>query len=459
MTVAARAERRLLRGWGRALGSVAEVIPVACTEDVVATLADGGARGAVPRGLGRSYGDAALNAGGHVLDTTSLRGATPPALRGDRVTVDAGASIGELVRDLVPRGWFVPVTPGTRHVTVGGAIAADVHGKNHPTDGSFGRHVESFRLVTPAGVHEVDDRTDPETFRATVGGMGLTGVITRATLRLRPVETAHMRVTDQRVDDLDATLAALESAAARYAVAWIDASVGGTRLGRGVVSTADHALRHELPASEDRDPLALGPERRPVAPPVPVRLVHRASVRLFNRLRWQAAPRRPTARVAPLTSFFYPLDRVSDWPVLYGPRGFVQYQFVVPPGEARLLTAVLEALVREPVPCGLAVLKRLGPGDGAPLSFPMEGWTLAVDLPVAVPRLRELVTGFDRAVAAAGGRVYLAKDACLSPDTFPTMYPHVDSWQRVRDRVDPERRLRSDLGRRLGLTPEGGDAG
>lgn len=449
------AERRVLSGWGRTLRSASDVLPVACPGEVAAALDDGTARGVAPRGLGRSYGDAALNAGGHVLDTTGLKGPLALDLATGRVTVGAGTSIGELAQAVVPEGWFVPVTPGTAHVTVGGAIAADVHGKNHPTDGSFGRHVDSFRLVTPEGVRDVDEHHDPDAFRATVGGMGLTGVVTRATLALRPVETATMRVTEHRAADLDAALDALASTPDRYAVAWLDTTATGTRLGRGVVSTAEHANVDELPEALRRHPLDLASRTPRAAPHSPVGLVNRGSVRMLNEMRWRAAPRRPTTRLTDVDTFFYPLDRVADWPTLYGPRGFVQYQLAVPPTCTGLLAAVLEALERDRIPCGLAVLKRFGAGDAAPLSFPVEGWTLALDLPAGHPRLRPLLAGFDEQVAAAGGRVYLAKDACLRPDAFGAMYPRLETWRRTRDRLDPRRRLRTDLARRLDLVADG----
>jgi decaprenylphospho-beta-D-ribofuranose 2-oxidase len=410
------------------------------------------ARGVVARGLGRAYGDAAQNAGGVVLDMTGLSGDARLDRAHGTVTVAAGTSLDALLRALVPAGWFVGVTPGTRFVTVGGAIASDVHGKNHHVDGGFGRWVERFTLASPSGVHEVEPGTD--LFWATLGGMGLTGVVTRATLRLLPVQTATMRVRTDRTPDLDGALALL-SGQDRYSVAWVDLLAQGAATGRAVVLRGEHAEAHEVPG---RDPLAwptAGP-RLPAPRWAPSGLLNRATVRAFNEAWYRAAPRSREA-LQPAPAFFHPLDGVAGWNRLYGSRGFLQYQLVVPTGAEDVLRRVVGRLSAAQVPSFLTVLKRLGAGGGG-LSFPVPGWTLALDLPSGVPDLARLLDDLDAEVAAAGGRVYLSKDARLRPDVLATMYPDLARWQAVQAGVDPHGVMRSDLSRRLPLLPSPGHA-
>ncbi|MFN2451965.1 MAG: FAD-binding protein [Candidatus Dormibacteria bacterium] len=446
--------RSVLTGWGRTAPTAAALMHPRGRAEVARLLADASPRGLIARGLGRAYGDAAQNGGGTVVSTARLDGAGSPGAEGF-VTVGAGAGLDALMQRFVPLGWTVPVSPGTRFVTVGGAIAADIHGKNHHRDGTFGAHVSSLRLETPTGPREVGATQDPELFWATIGGMGLTGVITEVTLRLHRVSSAWMRVDTDRADSLDDLLARMSGSddAYRYSVAWLDSLAAGRRLGRGVLTRGDVASADEVPASQRASALRFAPVSRLVAPPwVPDHLLNPLSVRAFNEAWFRRSPRRQRGRVMPFASFFHPLDGIRGWNRLYGASGFVQYQFVVPLGAEAALRAVLQRLADARVPSFLTVLKRFGPANSAPLSFPLAGWTLALDIPARVHGLGALLDTLDEVVAVAGGRVYLAKDSRLRPDVLSAMYPRLAEWRAARDAVDPDRVLQSDLNRRLDLT-------
>jgi decaprenylphospho-beta-D-ribofuranose 2-oxidase len=442
---------RLLTGWGGTAPTRAQVLSPADATAVAGVLGGAPARGVIPRGLGRSYGDAAQNAGGHVLDTTRLQAihAFDPAA--GVITADAGASLRRLLAEVVPAGWFLPVVPGTQHVTLGGAIAADIHGKNHHHDGTFGRHVRSAVLEAPGGERIVltPDGT-PDELWATTGGMGLTGVVTRATVALTPIATSWIAETTRRTADLDETMALMSAGDRRhrYSVAWIDCLARGRRFGRSVVMWGDHATVDELPAVRRADPLARRDGRATASAPwVPSGLVRRETVAAFNELYFRRAPR-SARRIVPLDRFFFPLDALKRWNRLYGRTGLLQYQLVVPFGREAALRTALEVLNRAGAPAFLAVLKRFGPEQG-PLSFPMPGWTLAMDLPAGAPALAPVLDRLDELVAEAGGRVYLAKDSRLRPDLLETMYRRLPAWRRVRETLDPDGTMRSDLARRL----------
>ncbi|WHM31190.1 FAD-binding oxidoreductase [Streptomyces sp. BPPL-273] len=442
-------------GWGRTAPTAARLIRPRTYEEAALAVRECGARGGIARGLGRAYGDAAQNAGGAVLDMTALDRVHAVDVAGGTVLCDAGVSLHRLMELLLPLGWFVPVTPGTRYVTVGGAIGADIHGKNHHVLGSFARHVVALELLTADGqVRTVTPGTP--LFDATAGGMGLTGVILTATLRLQPVETALMSVDTERAADLDDLMARLTATdhRYRYSVAWIDLLARGRATGRAVLTRGDHAPLDALPARSRarRAPLAFRTSRLPAAPDlVPDGLLGRTTVGLFNELWYRKSPRLSRGRLQRISTFFHPLDGVPHWNRIYGRGGFVQYQFVVGEGREEALRRIVRRISDHRCPSFLAVLKRFGEADPGWLSFPLPGWTLALDIPAGLPGLGAFLDELDEEVAEAGGRVYLAKDARLRPELLAAMYPRLDDFRALRAELDPHGVFVSDLARRLTL--------
>ena len=404
--------------------------------------------------MGRAYGDAAQNGGG-----TVVRLAPGPILldpRAGTVQVGAGVSLDELLRHVVPRGFFVPVSPGTRFVTVGGAIASDIHGKNHHADGTFGAHVDAMTMLLADGTRRtITSASDPLLWWATIGGMGLTGIIVEATVRLLPIETSRCLVLTERVPNLDSLLERMESGdhLHRYSVAWVDMVATGAHLGRAVLTRGDHATYDELVAEKPAagaDPLAFSPSGLAAVPRGVPNVLNRLAVRTFNEMWYRKAPVSHLG-LETITGFFHPLDMVGDWNRLYGRSGFLQYQFVVPFEAVETLRTIVGTVAASGHASFLAVLKRFGPESGGLLSFPTPGWTLTLDLPAGVAGLGGLVGDLDRMVLDAGGRHYLAKDATATPEIIRAGYPRLDEWLEVRRSVDPTGRWISDQARRLDL--------
>lgn len=448
--------RTLLSGFGRAAPSAATLVEVD-EEHLAAAIKDLPDRGGIARGLGRSYGDPAQNAGGHVLRLAPDNESITIDDAAGTVTVGAGVSIDELLAVLVPRGWFVPVTPGTRFVTIGGAIASDIHGKNHHVDGSFGNYVTRLRMMlADTTVVEIGPDRDPDLFWATVAGMGLTGVILDATFRLLPIETSRISVDTYRLANLDEVMSRMVESEAdfRYSVAWIDLLATGRHFGRGVLTNGEHATRDQLTPQQATSPLAYDVRQLVTMPPLvpPAGVINRASVTAFNEVWYRKAPRRRQGELQSIPTYFHPLDLIGDWNRVYGRQGFLQYQFVVPYEAEPVMRTIIERLSAARLPIFLVVLKRFGPGNAAPLSFPTRGWQLAIDIGANRRGLPDLLRHFDGLVLDAGGRHYLAKDYQTTPDAIRRGYPRLDDWLAVRERVDPTGVWASDLSRRLGLT-------
>ena len=445
-----KAEPKNLTGWGRTHPVSARVVHPSTLAELQELVRAAPSRTLIARGLGRSYGDAAQLDGGTVIELPAFNGIDLDPASGT-VTAGAGVSLDQILRVIVPAGFFLPVTPGTRNVTVGGAIATDVHGKNHHVDGSFGNHVQRLLLVDGSGsLRELTpDGEDAQFFWATVGGMGLTGVIVEATFSLIPITSSLISVDTTRFQDLESLMAAMVEADSnyRYSVAWVDSL---DPKGRGVLTCGDHAPAEALPKAQQDDPLYYDPKALAGAPSfLPGGLLNRFTVRAFNEAWYRKAPKHREGELQAIAPFFHPLDGVQDWNRIYGPAGFLQYQFAVPDESAHLVARTLEALRKVGAPSFLTVLKRFGAGNRGPLSFPIAGWTLAADVSAAVPGLLEVLDQLDEEVLAAGGRLYLAKDSRQSAKMFQASYSKLQRWLATSNPTGAPSLFSSDISIRL----------
>ena len=444
-----------LSGWGRFPVQTCRVFRPEKRSSLPAILASGAEPSYIARGLGRSYGDAALNAAGAVITFERLNrmiGFDPAT---GVLECEAGVTLAEILDTFLPGGHTLPVTPGTKFVTLGGAIANDVHGKNHHRVGTIGNFVLDFRLLTPGGDTITCSRErHSDVFWATIGGAGLTGLLLSARIRLQPVETAYIRVDSRKVPNFEEAIALMTESdhLYDYSVAWIDCLARGRTLGRSVLMRGNPARRTDLPARL-RNPLArrLPPERS-LALDFPSGLLNRFSVGAFNAAFYRMHRNR-TGQIVPMESYFYPLDSIRNWNRMYGRRGFVQYQLLFPlETSAKGLLEVLESVSRSGRGSFLGVLKRFGEANGGLFSFPFPGYTLALDLPVA-DGLVAFLKSLDTLVLRHGGRLYLGKDAVTSPESFAAMYPRLEEFRAIKARLDPENKLSSSLSRRLAITP------
>jgi len=441
-----------LAGWGANVRSDCVLVEPELPADVAPRV---DRAGSVARGLGRSYGDAALNAGRRVLGMHKVDRYLGFDEATGTLTCEAGVSLERIIADFAPRGWFPMITPGTKFVTVGGCIASDVHGKAHHAQGSFSVCVDAIRVLLASGEVVTASRTEnADLFWGTFGGMGLLGIVLTATIRLRKIETTYFRQKSVRANDLEGMLAALEEhdKTYPYSVATLDIFARGARLGRGVLAFGDHARLDELPAPLAQRPLLVsGPPKVTVPFELPEITLNPLTLRVLNALIQYK--QRSGGAFGHYEGFFYPLDIAAHWNRGYGRRGFTQYQFVIPfEGGLERMRALLETIVSAGELPFLNVLKRLGKESGGVLSFPREGYTFAIDFPIrqnTVALLRRL----DAMVLDAGGRVYLGKDSYVEAAMFRSMYPAVDDWLALKAKYDPGSVFTSDLGRRVGLVP------
>ena len=406
----------------------------------------------IARGGGRAYGDSALAP----VMLNSKRFNHVRAFNTDTgiIKVEAGLILADLLKAFVPQGWFAPVTPGTQFVSIGGMVASDVHGKNHHVDGSFGQHITELSLMLANGEIETCSPTNnSDLFHATIGGMGLTGIILTVSFRMTAVQSAWVRQETIRCDSLDAVMDEFEQSKHwKYTVAWIDCLSTDEEMGRSVLFRGEHATRAELSMDKSNAPLTLKPKRKLNVPfSFPPGVLNRWSVKAFNELYFRRAPEERTDFVDYQT-FFYPLDAIHNWNRIYGPKGFVQYQCVIPKARSReALQKLLGMIASAGEGSFLAVLKLFGPQDGM-LSFPSEGYTLALDFP-AKQSVFALLDRLDQVVLEHGGRIYLTKDARMSAHTFRSGYPALKQWQQIAAEHDPEGRWQSTQSQRLSIHP------
>lgn len=449
---------RRLSGWGRTAPTVAQVLATPDPEVIVKAVsqaADSPDRGVLARGLGRSYGDNAQNGGGLVVDMTALNRIHTINSDDALVDVDAGVNLDQLMRAALPLGLWVPVLPGTRQVTVGGAIACDIHGKNHHSAGSFGNHVRALDLLTADGQvrHLTPTGDDSELFWATVGGNGLTGIILRATIAMTPTETAYFIADGDVTNSLDETIAFHSDGTEdnyTYSSAWFDAISAPPKLGRAVISRGSLATVDQLPRKLQKAPLKFDAPQYFTAPDVfPNGLGNKYTFGMMTEL-WYRMGKTYRGKTQNLTQFYHPLDMVGEWNRAYGKVGFAQYQFVVPTEAVDEFKRIMVDIQRSGFPSFLNVFKLFGPGNEAPLSFPIPGWNVCVDFQIT-PGLNTFLDGLDKRVLEFGGRLYTAKDSRTTAENFHAMYPRIDEWISVRRSVDPDGVFASDMARRLEL--------
>lgn len=443
-----------MAGWGNFPKETCLTYRPETIKDVKSIVAEGNVSSIIPYGLGRSYGDTPLNKNSGVMVFDQLNHLLDFNEGTGILTCEAGVSLADLIDVFLPRGYFLPVTPGTTFVTVGGAIANDVHGKNHHVDGCFSEFVHSFELLLASGDVMICSREEnSEVFWATVGGIGLTGIILTAKIQLIEVESAYIDVTYEKARNIDEAFEKFveNDTNFKYSVAWIDCLSSGDSLGRSVLMRGNHTKRIDLPA-KIKNPYKL-PKDLPLKMPInaPSIALNKYTISAFNQVYYSSF--KNEQKMEHYGSFFHPLDIIDDWNKLYGKKGFIQYQAVIPktnnPKEA--MRELLTVLSEEKRASFLAVLKSSGAANNSYLGFMREGYTLALDIPIKNKGVFETIERLDEIVLAYEGRVYLAKDSTLDEKTFKTMYPQWDRFMKVKQQVDPEGRFSSSMARRIGL--------
>lgn len=447
--------QRQMEGWGRWPVVTAEVSRPESQAELARAVAESNGRGLLAYGLGRSYGDTALLPEGRMVVTSRLDRMLSFDPDSGWLEAEAGVSIEDILRVFVPRGFFPSVTPGTKFVTLGGAMGCDVHGKSHHVDGSFSNNVRAFDLLLSSGeVVHVTKETHPDLFKATAGGLGLTGIVLSVQFKLNKIDNPLIEMESVRVESLDHFFeVSADSGAFTHHMGWIDCVTRGKAMGRGIFMRGRHA-----PAGAEHT-AGLIDRIKDAAHPLlsvpmngPGWLLNHATIKAFNEVYFRRHPRGMKSSLVHYEPFFYPLDAVRNWNKIYGKRGFLQYQIVVPKSpDHRAMRAVLDAITNSGMGSFLAVIKEFGPLDNGWLSFPTPGITLALDFPNHGAPLLALLDRLDAITIEAGGRVYLGKDARLSQANFQRMYPEWQAWKAARDAADPRGLFRSSMGERLGL--------
>ncbi|XOV24830.1 FAD-binding oxidoreductase [Phnomibacter sp. MR] len=407
----------------------------------------------IPRGNGRCYGDASLAP--TVITTTKLNRFISFDTLNGILDCESGVTLDQVLEVIVPKGWFLPVTPGTKLITIGGAVGSDVHGKNHHVDGSFSNHIVDMDVILPGGeliVCSPDAHAD--LFWATCGGMGLTGLISRVKFRLKKIETSYIRQKQIKAANLDEIIRLFEEYKDyTYSVAWIDCLKKGKGFGRSILMLGEHAQLSDLTPAQQQQPLKVVNKtlfRFPLY--LPSIFLNKLSIGIFNFLFYLKNTKKEINNVVPYEPFFYPLDVIDEWNKMYGRKGFVQYQFVLPLNQKEGLANILHRITERGFASFLAVLKVFGKQDTM-IGFPMEGFTLALDIPIR-NGLFEFLDEMDKLVLEYGGRIYLSKDARMKAHTFQQSYPRLQEFKQTIQKYNGQQVVHSLLSDRLQLTPQ-----
>lgn len=405
----------------------------------------------IPRGNGRCYGDASLAE--QTINTLKYDKILSFDTANGIFECQSGLMLDQVLEVIVPKGWFLPVTPGTKFITVGGAVGSDVHGKNHHVDGAFSNHIIEMDVMLASGeVITCSPERYTDLFEATCGGMGLTGLVTRVKFRLKKIETSYIRQKQIKAANLEEIIRLFdEYKHYTYSVAWIDCLKKGKHFGRSILILGEHAKVDELPEKKKKDPLKL-PSRKQITFPfnLPSWVLNSFTVKLFNFLYYGKNLKREINNVVSYEPFFYPLDAILHWNRGYGKKGFVQYQFVLPLHAKQGLIEILNRISDRGLGSFLAVLKIFGRQDSL-ISFPAEGYTLALDFPVR-KGLFEFLDELDQVVLQYGGRLYMSKDARMKPEVLQAGYPRLEEFKSVVKKYNPDYKIRSVQSDRLLLT-------
>ncbi len=443
--------KRKISGWGRYPIMKASTWAGRAYTEIAKKLAK--YTSTISYGLGRSYGDAALN---KILFLTSkLNCFLSIDLQRGIIECEAGVSLRDILDLIVPKGWFLSVVPGTKHITVGGAIASDIHGKNHHKTGTFSDHVLSMSIMLPNGeIISCSTEKDIDLFRATSGGMGLTGIILNAKLKLVPIETPYIKQTIIKAKNLNELMELFyENNNVTYSVAWIDSFTTDKKMGKGFLILGEHASNQDIEYYGVNRHIYQKKKKKNISIPfgLPAFFLNPHSVKLFNRLYYNKTSSTKVTSLASYDEFFFPLDIINNWNRIYGKRGFTQYQFVLPKDISKKgIHEILSIITKQKNGAFLTVLKLLGKGNGNLLSFPMEGYTLALDFPIT-RKTFALLDELDKIVLRYNGRIYLSKDVRMKRRTFEKTYPFLTEFKRVKKEIDPYKKFQSLQSIRLGI--------